>query len=90
MTKQKQISLLVGILLLTGLTVPANADKEANYNNTIPMINETETTGAFGSNETFTLKEEDITDKVIQEDLTDKAITEVEQKFDSQNKPTNK
>lgn len=82
MKKHKKTSMIIVLFLLICLTTPVNADKKDNSNNNTPLINETETTGAFGSNEKVTLEEKDISDKVIKEDLTDKAITEVEKNYD--------
>lgn len=84
MKKQERISMLIAILILTSFAATTIADSKTNSNNNTPLINETETTGAFGSNEKVTLEEKDISDKVIKEDLTDKAITEVENKFESE------
>ncbi|MGD9580885.1 MAG: hypothetical protein AB7V50_05900 [Vampirovibrionia bacterium] len=74
------------LFLMTGVLLPVYADNYDYAKDKSTMINETETTGAFGSNEAFTLNEDDITDEILNEDLTDKVINEVEQKLESGSK----
>lgn len=84
MNRKIYITLFLSLSLFVGIASYSYADGFFFQNNKKePLVNETETTGAFGANEAFTLEEDDISDLVIEKDLTDKVINEIEGKFES-------
>lgn len=83
MKSRRCITLLLSTAILVGIASSTYADGFFFQNNKKePLVNETETTGAFGANEAFTLEEDDISDVVIEKDLTDKVINELEGKYE--------
>ena len=84
MNRKIYITSLLSLSLFVGIASYSYADGFFFQNNKKqPLVNETETTGAFGANEAFTLEEDDISDLVIEKDLTDKVINEIEGKCES-------
>lgn len=83
MKRKYQLIPLLTAVILIGLTSSVNADNILFPNNNGPLVNETETTGAFGANQAFTLEEDDISETMIDDELTNEVINEIEKKIET-------
>ena len=83
MKKRNHITFIAAIALMICFASSLYADNILFPSNNTPIVNETETTGAFGANQAFTLEESDITDVVIEKNLTKQTIKEIEKKLEN-------